>query len=154
MYKRQLIQEAKEAGSAPANWEDIKSTLVELSKNAPLLQDTTRCAIYLKQSEAGEIYLTVTGDKVMFDVFGEAVTYNDEKISLDEFNQIKNGMTYDEVVSIIGSKGELLSESDLGIGSEYVTTMWMWEGKGSIGANANVMFQDGKVVNKAQFGLE
>ena len=67
-----LIQEAKEAGSAPANWEDIKSTLVELSKNAPLLQDTTRCAIYLKQSEAGEIYLTVTGDKVMFDVFGEA----------------------------------------------------------------------------------
>ena len=149
-----LIQEAKEAGSAPANWEDIKSTLVELSKNAPLLQDTTRCAIYLKQSEAGEIYLTVTGDKVMFDVFGEAVTYNDEKISLDEFNQIKNGMTYDEVVSIIGSKGELLSESDLGIGSEYVTTMWMWEGKGSIGANANVMSQDGKVVNKAQFGLE
>ena len=90
----------------------------------------------------------------MFDVFGEAVTYNDEKISLDEFNQIKNGMTYDEVVSIIGSKGELLSESDLGIGSEYVTTMWRWEGKGSIGANANVMFQDGKVVNKAQFGLE
>ena len=51
-------------------------------------------------------------------------------------------------------QGELLSESDLGIGSEYVTTMWMWEGKGSIGANANVMFQDGKVVNKAQFGLE
>jgi hypothetical protein len=148
------IQEAKDAGVVPTNWEDIKTTLVGLSENTPLLQDTTRCAIYLRQSEDGEIYLTVTGDKVMFDVFEEAATYNDGKISLDEFNQIKTGMTYDEVVSIIGSKGELLSESDLGIGSEYVTTMWMWEGKGSIGANANVMFQDGKVVNKAQFGLE
>jgi hypothetical protein len=30
----------------------------------------------------------------------------------------------------------------------------MWKGEGSSGANANFMFQGGKLNNKAQFGLK
>lgn len=82
------------------------------------------------------------------------------EILADYFGVLKSDLIEDktdmppEVVSIVGSQGTLLSETDLGIGSEYATTMWKWEGEGSTGATAHIMFQDGKVVNKSQIGLE
>jgi hypothetical protein len=79
--------------------------------------------------------------------------YNPPTISLDEFNAIQDGMTYEQVVAIVGGAGTVLSESG-SPGSEYYTVMYTWEGEGSIGANANCMFQGGRLVSKAQFGLE
>jgi len=68
-------------------------------------------------------------------------------ITLTEFNRLKNGMSYRDVAYIIGTEGELLSESG-------TTSIYKWDGEGSIGANANVTFQDNKLVGKAQAGLE
>lgn len=82
-----------------------------------------------------------------------AATKNDEKITLEEFNQIKTGMTYDEVVKIIGGEGTVLSESNIGNSEQYHTIIYKWEGKGTIGANANITIQGGKVISKAQAGL-
>lgn len=78
---------------------------------------------------------------------------NDATISADEFNAISTGMTYAEVVEIVGADGELTSEVDLGMGSEYKTALYTWKGN-SLGANANVTFQGGKVIAKAQIGLK
>lgn len=78
---------------------------------------------------------------------------NKPTISMEEFEAISSGMTYDEVVEIIGSEGELMSESDIGAGSAYKTSLYTWRGEGQLGANANVTFQGGKVIAKAQFGL-
>lgn len=78
----------------------------------------------------------------------------DTKITLEEFNQVETGMTYEEVVGIIGTEGTVMSESDITGDGQYKTTIYSWEGKGSLGANANITFQAGKVVSKAQFGLE
>jgi len=36
----------------------------------------------------------------------------------------------------------------------YNTKMYMWEGEGSIGANANATFQNNSLTSKAQFGLK
>jgi Domain of Unknown Function with PDB structure (DUF3862) len=85
---------------------------------------------------------------------------NDEKsepenkptISKAEFDAIKTGMTYEEVVEIIGSEGEVRSETGEA-GSEFHTIMYSWDGEG-IGANASLMFQGGKLQSKSQFGLE
>lgn len=74
-----------------------------------------------------------------------------ELITLDEFNTIQNGMSYEEVVEIIGSEGEASSTATVG---DITTSIYMWKGKGSVGANANVTFIDNKVSAKAQFGLE
>ena len=60
-------------------------------------------------------------------------------------------MTYEEVISIIGGEGELSSQVDV---AGYDTKMYMWEGEGSIGANANVTFQNNALTSKAQFGLK
>ncbi len=80
-------------------------------------------------------------------------TTNKPTISKSEFDKIENGMSYNEVKEIIGSEGELLSEAG-DKGTEFYTVMYSWKGEGSIGANANAMFQNGKLASKAQFGLK
>ena len=62
----------------------------------------------------------------------------------------RNGMSYEEVCDINGGEGELGSESSF-MGAS--TAIYTWEGKGSIGANAVITFQNGEVVSKAQAGL-
>ncbi len=79
---------------------------------------------------------------------------SEASISLEEFNKIETGMTYEEVCDIVGGEGTLGSSVDIGMGDEYKTEIYQWTGDGSIGANANVTFQGGKVVSKAQIGLK
>jgi hypothetical protein len=67
-----------------------------------------------------------------------------------EYDRVKMGMSYVEVVDILGPPDEELSQSEI---AGYVTVMYMWEGSGGLGANLNIMFQNDRVVNKAQFGL-
>lgn len=65
-----------------------------------------------------------------------------------EYTSLREGMSYSEAVSIIGASGEELSRSDL---AGISTVMYSWTN--SNGSNMNAMFQDGKLVTKAQFGL-
>ena len=150
------LSAANAAGQAPDGWPDTRDAIVALSGSIEPLSSTSRVLIYLKDAEDGAIYLTACDGTSMYDAFSalEVPDYNPPTISLDEFNQISTGMTYTEVTSLIGSPGEMLSSSDAGLGAEYVTEVWSWEGEGSLGANANVMFQGGKVTSKAQSGLE
>lgn len=69
-------------------------------------------------------------------------------LTMDGYNRVKNGMTFDQVVAIVGKPSQELSRNEMA-GTE--TVMYQWDG--SIGANMNAMFQDGKLVQKAQFGL-
>jgi len=87
----------------------------------------------------------------LFSAKSANVTYNPPEITLAEFNSINTGMTYTEVCDIIGSSGELSVESSA---AGITTKIYKWEGSGSLGANANVTFQGGKVVMKAQAGLK
>ena len=83
-----------------------------------------------------------------------AGTKKNATMSMQAFNSIETGMPYDEVVEIVGIEGELMSESDIGQGAQYKTQLFTWEGNGGLGSNANVTFQGGKVIAKAQLGLK
>lgn len=71
------------------------------------------------------------------------------------FNQITTDMTYQQVMAIIGTPGEEMSHNKLpgvpGVMPDIETVMYQWvNGNGS---NMNAMFQNGKLIQKAQFGL-
>ncbi|WP_353533427.1 DUF3862 domain-containing protein [Merdimmobilis hominis] len=72
-------------------------------------------------------------------------------ITLKEYNQIKPGQTYSEVVNIIGSNGVSMSETEY---MGYTAQVYTWDGNGSTGSNATIMFSNGKVLSKAQIGLK
>lgn len=151
---------AAESG-APGTWSDTIASVEALGAEAAEAAkqtglDITSNVLYIVSNDGAEnIYLTLIDGKLIFNIFGEASKgANPETISLAEYNEIKEGMTYEEVVNIVGSYGEVLSDADLFDDSEYRTIMYSWEGEGSLGANANIMVQGGKVISKAQFGLE
>ena len=73
-------------------------------------------------------------------------------ITKAEFDSIEEGMTYEEVVAIIGGEGELQAESGTP-GDQFHTVLYVWEGD-SAGSAANAMFQGGRLTSKAQYGLD
>lgn len=73
---------------------------------------------------------------------------NSELITISEFNRINSGMTLLQVQSIIGSKGSLVSQSNV---DGYKLEIYSWDGDGV--SNATITFENGKVINKTQIGL-
>jgi hypothetical protein len=69
-------------------------------------------------------------------------------VSKAKYDSISEGMSYEQVKGIIGASGEELSRSDL---AGIKTVMYQWMNPN--GSNMNAMFQNGKLIQKAQFGL-
>lgn len=101
------------------------------------------------------------------DSFGVAtVTFQDDKVvnkaqagvgnkstgtaTMDKYNQVQTGMSYDQVKEIMGGDGELESDTDV---SGSKSQLYLWNGE-SVGSNASITFTDGAVSSKAQFGLD
>lgn len=81
---------------------------------------------------------------------GEAPTSR-SNVTLPNFYRLTDGMMYEDAVRILGSPGTEISRTALG---GVTTVMYTWEGSGGFGANMNAMFQDGRLVSKAQFNLK
>ena len=74
-------------------------------------------------------------------------------ISLEKYNQIEEGMTYSEVVNIIGCDGKKVKDS-FSLGEKVTETKtYTWYGKDGI-SYAKISFIDDKVIGKSQEGLE
>ncbi len=78
-------------------------------------------------------------------------TIDDDLITLNEYNKLRIGMSRSEVYDIIGSFGEKVSESST---DGYHLVMYSYEGYGSAGANAQLMFENSNLTSMAQYGLE
>lgn len=69
---------------------------------------------------------------------------------MDKYNQIENGMTYDEVKKIIGEDGveSVAAEND-------ATNIQIYQWAGEMpGSNITVSFQDDAVTSATQVGLD
>lgn len=77
------------------------------------------------------------------------------RVTLSSYNQLTNGMGYFDAVGVIGFQGEELSRSRMdgvpGVMSSVDTVMYQWIN--ADGSNMNAMFQNDRLVSKAQFGL-
>ena len=77
-------------------------------------------------------------------------TNENVRVTLEQYDQIEEGMSYDEVVSIFGGKETSSSESEVaGTKSEIMT----WNGNGTFSA-VTIGFINGEVSSKSQTGLE
>jgi len=70
------------------------------------------------------------------------------RYTLYMFNQIRTGMDTKQVVDIVQSAGELVSQNEL---AGIDTRAYSFVNDG--GSNMMIMFQNGRVVSKSQFGL-
>lgn len=114
------------------------------------------CKMVQKNHVGINIFICIFGSIILNtsnNIENNSSNQKSELITLEEFNKIESGMTYEQVKEIIGSDGTLTS--DVSIGDEkYHTQIYSWYGNTITGANANVTFQNGKVVGKAQVGLK
>ena len=72
----------------------------------------------------------------------------------DGYLKLQTGMSYAQAKKIIGCEGEEVTSSEM---AGFKTIIYMWYGGGLSslsGANMNVMFQNDKLINKAQMGLK
>jgi hypothetical protein len=78
-----------------------------------------------------------------------------QAVTMDKYLQIRDGMSYQEAIGIIGKTGEESSRNKIdgvpGVMETVVTVMYQWTNKDGTGMNA--IFQNNKLVQKAQFGL-
>ena len=73
------------------------------------------------------------------------------KIDLVKYNLVQDGMTYEEVATIMGSPGTKMGEStSADPAKNYVEYQWL---QGDQGANGTFDFVGNKLIGKAQFGL-
>lgn len=85
---------------------------------------------------------------------GESTASSKEvKITKEQYEKIENGMTYKEVMEIVGGEGEIVAESGEK-GSDTYGTSVMYKGKGEVGAMASFTFVGDKLHTKMQTGLE
>jgi hypothetical protein len=66
-----------------------------------------------------------------------------DQLTMAQYNAVQTGMTYQEVVKIMGRPGEEVMRGDI--------VVYMW--KNADGTNLNVTFRNNRVLNKAQAGL-
>jgi hypothetical protein len=83
---------------------------------------------------------------------GSPAPVNNPGITVAEFAALETGMTRAQVAAVVGSAGEVISESEIA-GIHTVMVQWPAETGWSRGANANAMLQDDRLVQKAQSGL-
>ena len=72
-------------------------------------------------------------------------------ITLEEYNRLHTGMTYEHCCEIIGVYGTLTSEVVI---MDIKTTVYTWKGNGGLGSNAVLTFQDGYLSSRVMIGLK
>ena len=73
-------------------------------------------------------------------------------VTMANFNRLQNGMTYAQVVQILGKEGEQQSVMESG-GVKIVMYKWDADRDGS-GATMSAFFKNGKLDSKLQFALK
>ena len=74
-------------------------------------------------------------------------TKSDEpSLTMEKYNQVRTGMDYEDVGDPLGIHGEEVSRSEI---AGITTVMYHWNTRS--GPSMNAIFQNGKLVSKAQF---
>ena len=128
-----------------------KDLIVEVGPTGPLVgQESKKGAVggwagVVAAAVLGLILIGVASDSA---TKASSNTTNNPVITMSKYEQLETGISYRQAVTIIGAEGKELSRSTV---ADYSTVMYAWQNRD--GSNMSAMFQNGRLVNKAQFGL-
>ena len=132
-----VIERVKNLDSWISKVEDIKQSLSKL---------TPTPAPFQKQQNTQQSYNT--GNTASGNTYTNGyVTTN--TLSLEKYNKLQNGMSYEQVADILGSKGNLVSSSDI---AGITTLSYGWYSQYGV-PMVCVVFQNGKAASMYQIGL-
>ena len=129
-------------------YDQVKAILGDGTEESSTGDGDAKTVTYRWQnSDGSNLSITLQGGKVInkTQAFLQSM---DAKVTMDKYNQVKNGMSYDQVKGILGD-GQLTS---LSIILDSKTEIYEWINAG--GANMNVTFNNGVVESKAQMELK
>lgn len=108
---------------------DIQKKVEESSKKTGNTETTSNTAAKQAKEESGE--------------------KNTSGLTMEKYNKIKNGMSYQEVKEIVGKEGTETTSSGTG---KYKVTAYQWKGEGF--AFLSVVLMGDKVTSKTQANLD
>lgn len=153
---RELVTVPAAAGLSPYEAEQqrmqakpVPAPVATRPKVNPLLFVLKAAAGAIALAVGGIVLVLVLGGLSVSSSTGTSRTGASSGVTYANYQRISEGMSYSEVVAILGTSGKEMSRSDFG---NLTTVMYGWDGSG-FGANMNAMFQNDKLVTKAQFGL-
>lgn len=148
-------------GAAPASAQDISLVVDGQSKTpdvAPqIINGRTMVPVRFIAELFGCEVLWDANTQTVIILSKEAIAIRN-KITLAEFDAIQVGMTYEQVVNIIGGTGEKTFEYDWGedfakLCGYRVSTSYNWDGIEDF-SSASISFNDNIVESKTQYGLK
>jgi Domain of Unknown Function with PDB structure (DUF3862) len=149
-----LLEKAIRANPAAIENSESKETLASLQRLVVRMEDVTATVRGTAEASPKEVGITKRGLKPFVppkEINWEYATKPVERgVTAANYEYIRDGMTYSQVVEILGERGQEISSSSIG---GVQTVMYQWTTRGGFG-NMNAMFQNGKLITKAQFGLQ
>lgn len=135
------------------SYEEVKAIIGEDGENTSENEIAgTKTVVYEWSSKTGwgNASVTFQNDQVVNKTQFGVASGDQVKVTLDMYNQVQTGMSYDDVKGVFGGEGTLMSQSEI---AGYSSEMYQWSGK-SLGSNCVITFSDGAVDAKSQYGLE
>lgn len=131
-------------------YEDVASTLGEGNESNPSEKDGIRSSTYTWNGKNESRINIVIQNGVVTSKEQSGLNSGDAKVSLEKYNQVKEGMTYNEVKKIAG-EGQIVSQIKI-TSIETVVFMYNWVNKD--GSKMSATFTAGKLSAKTQFNLK
>lgn len=104
-----------------------------------------------KGGKSERISVSFRNDELRFANQGGLTDYSgDADVTKAKFDQIKTGMSYDEVKDLIGSDGEITSMSKI---ADTTLMSYVWKGEKKF-SSLRGSFKDGKLTSKSQANLK
>lgn len=121
----------------------------ELSTSSEIAGTKTEMYSWTAPNGIGTVSLTFSNDSLTSKM--QLYLFQTEAVAtMEKFNQVKSGMTYDQVKQIFGCDGALESEMTM-LGT--VTDTYVWQGTELL-SSANITFTNGSVTSVTQVGLK
>lgn len=136
--------EVRVYGLSKEDTQSLAISLRDLAETVSVSDYSTENSTILYTYQNGELAYDAN-DTEKYELRGDGT------VTMEIYRKIKIGMTYNEVVNLIGADGTPLLSAGEG---EYGFESYDWPGANSEYSSASITFQDGVVSAKIQIGLD